>query len=41
VGVQLQPQHATYSDIRRACSQAEELGADVVFNWDHFAGLQA
>ena len=39
VGVQLQPQHATYSDIRRACSQAEELGADVVFNWDHFFPL--
>jgi len=39
VGVQLQPQHAEYRDIRRACAQAEELGADVVFNWDHFYPL--
>ena len=39
VGVQLQPQHAQYSDLRRACAQAEELGADVVFNWDHFFPL--
>ena len=39
VAVQLQPQHAAYSDIRRACAQAEELGADVVFNWDHFSPL--
>jgi probable F420-dependent oxidoreductase len=39
VGVQLQPQHAAYADVRRACAQAEELGADVVFNWDHFYPL--
>lgn len=32
VGVQLQPQHAQYRDLPRACAQAEELGADVVFN---------
>ena len=37
--MQLQPQHAEYSQIRRACAQAEELGADVVFNWDHFHPL--
>ncbi len=39
VGVQLQQQHATYREIRRACAQAEELGADVLFNWDHFYPL--
>jgi alkanesulfonate monooxygenase SsuD/methylene tetrahydromethanopterin reductase-like flavin-dependent oxidoreductase (luciferase family) len=39
VGVQLQPQHAAYSDIRRACAQAEEIGVDIVFNWDHFYPL--
>jgi probable F420-dependent oxidoreductase len=39
VGVQLQPQHATYAQIRRACARAEELGADVIFNWDHFFPL--
>ena len=39
VGVQLQPQHAEYAAIRRACAEAEEIGADVVFNWDHFFPL--
>ncbi len=39
IGVQLQPQHAEYADIRRAAAQAEELGADVLFNWDHFYPL--
>jgi probable F420-dependent oxidoreductase len=39
VGLQLQPQHADYSAIRRAVAEAEELGADVVFNWDHFFPL--
>lgn len=39
VGVQIQPQHAAYADIRRACAQFEELGVDVLFNWDHFYPL--
>ncbi|MDQ1482090.1 MAG: hypothetical protein QOF35_166 [Actinomycetota bacterium] len=39
VGVQLQPQQATYREIRSACVQAEELGVDIVFNWDHFFPL--
>jgi len=39
VGVQLQPQHAEYAEIRRAVAEAEEIGADVVFNWDHFYPL--
>lgn len=39
VGVQIQPQHGEYRDIRRAAIQAEELGVDVVFNWDHFYPL--
>lgn len=39
IGVQLQPQQAAYADIRRALAQVEELGADVVFNWDHFYPL--
>jgi len=39
VGLQLQPQHADYQTIRRTASDAEELGADVVFNWDHFYPL--
>lgn len=39
VGVQLQPQHADYAEIRRAVAAAEEAGVDVVFNWDHFFPL--
>lgn len=39
IGVQLQPQHASYPDIRRALAEAEEIGADVVFTWDHFFPL--
>ena len=39
IGIQLQPQHADYSSIRAAAQRAEEIGADVVFNWDHFYPL--
>ncbi len=39
VGVQLQPQHAEYAAIRRAAAEAEEIGVDVIFNWDHFYPL--
>ena len=39
IGVQLQPQHATYAAIRQACADAEEIGVDVVFTWDHFFPL--
>jgi probable F420-dependent oxidoreductase len=36
IGVQIRPQHADYARIRQACAAAEDAGADVVFNWDHF-----
>jgi probable F420-dependent oxidoreductase len=39
VGLQLQPQHADYKVIRRTAAEAEEAGADVIFNWDHFYPL--
>ncbi len=39
IGVQLQPQHADYAEIRRAAARAEEIGVDVIFNWDHFYPL--
>src|SRR5262245_9500392 len=39
IGVQLAPQHADYSAIRRPAAGAEELGADILFNWDHFFPL--
>jgi probable F420-dependent oxidoreductase len=39
VGVQLQPQHVDYVDLRRAVDTAEEAGVDVIFTWDHFFPL--
>ena len=39
IGVQLQPQHAEYSQIRDAVRRAEDIGVDVIFNWDHFFPL--
>lgn len=39
IGVQIQPQHADYSQIRDAVRRAEDLGVDVIFNWDHFFPL--
>ncbi len=39
MGLQLQPQHADYAKIRDTLTRAEDLGADIVFNWDHFYPL--
>jgi probable F420-dependent oxidoreductase len=39
IGLQIQPQHADYDAIRRTVAQAEDLGVDIVFNWDHFYPL--
>ena len=39
IGVQLHPQQADYSQFRDAVRRAEDLGVDVVFNWDHFFPL--
>ena len=39
VGAQIQPQHASYGQIRDAWLRVEELGADTLFNWDHFFPL--
>jgi probable F420-dependent oxidoreductase len=39
IGLQLQPQHADYAQIRRTAAAAEEAGVDVLFNWDHFFPL--
>jgi len=39
LGVQLQPQHVTYPQIRDAVSRLEDLGVDILFNWDHFFPL--
>ena len=39
LGVQLQPQHVTYPQLRDAVRRVEDLGADILFNWDHFFPL--
>lgn len=39
IGVQIHPQHGTYQEMRRAAREAEEMGADVLYNWDHFFPL--
>ena len=39
IGVQIAPQHASYPSIRDTIAACEELGVDIVFNWDHFFPL--
>lgn len=39
VGVQVAPQHAPYPVIRDTVRRLEDLGVDIVFNWDHFFPL--
>ena len=39
IGVQLQPQHAPYESFRDRVGELEELGVDILFNWDHFYPL--
>jgi probable F420-dependent oxidoreductase len=39
IALQLQPQHADYAAIRDTVRAAEDMGVDVVFNWDHFFPL--
>ncbi|GAA2688167.1 LLM class F420-dependent oxidoreductase [Streptomyces lunalinharesii] len=39
VGLQVQPEHADYATIRQTAAEAEALGADVIFVWDHFFPL--
>src|SRR6201988_1680930 len=39
IALPLQPQHMDYSTFRRTATEAEDLGVDVLFNWDHFYPL--
>ncbi len=39
VGVSVHPQHTTYEEMRQAWKEAEAIGADSVFIWDHFFPL--
>jgi len=39
ISVQLTPQHATYARMREAWIEADAIGVDTIFNWDHFYPL--
>ncbi len=39
IALHLHPQHADYAELRRAAVEAEELGVDIIYNWDHFYPL--
>ena len=39
IAVQIAPQHAPYEKIRDTAAALEDLGVDVLFNWDHFFPL--
>jgi probable F420-dependent oxidoreductase len=39
VAVQVQPQHADFAAMSRAWRDAEELGVDTIYTWDHFYPL--
>ncbi len=39
IAVQVQPQQGEYAQLRDMVLTAEELGVDIVYNWDHFFPL--
>jgi len=39
VGAQIQPQHADFAQMRDAWREAEGLGVDSIYTWDHFYPL--
>ncbi len=39
IGVQIQPQQADFAQMRDAWKEAEELGVDAIYTWDHFFPL--
>jgi probable F420-dependent oxidoreductase len=39
IGAQVAPQHALYPRIRDTVAELEDIGIDIVFNWDHFFPL--
>ena len=39
VGVQIQPQHASFAHMQQAWRDAEALGVDTIYTWDHFYPL--
>ncbi|CAN5562231.1 LLM class F420-dependent oxidoreductase [soil metagenome] len=39
IGIQIQPQHADYADLREAAKRLDAMGVDVIYTWDHFFPL--
>lgn len=39
IGITVQPQHTPYSQLREVWLEAEEIGVDYLFMWDHFYPL--
>jgi probable F420-dependent oxidoreductase len=39
VGLQVQPMHAAFDAMRDAWREADDLGVDLIFTWDHFFPL--
>ena len=39
VGIQLHPQHTTYTSLAAAARRADEMGVDTIWVWDHFYPL--
>ncbi len=39
IGVQIQPQQADFAAMQEAWREAEELGVDAIYTWDHFYPL--
>ena len=39
IGVQVIPQHGDYEPMKQAWLEADELGVDRIYNWDHFYPL--
>ncbi len=39
IAAQIHPQHGSYQGFRSAVATAEELGYDLIYNWDHFHPL--
>jgi probable F420-dependent oxidoreductase len=39
IGIQIQPQHAEWAQIRDQALMADDIGVDIAFTWDHFFPL--
>src|SRR5947209_3318703 len=40
VGVQVAPEHASYEQMKEVWRRVDQMGADTLFNWDHFFPLE-